>query len=273
MMPDAVAAQVANGDLHSSSGSLRPAEVADALAVSPATLRRWSQRFEGYLQARDSSSDGSHRRYTARDVDTLRQIKARLEAGWTYEQVAQQLDVEARSSDSPMIDVLPDPTEVGEVGPSLSLSAESPQAMVAMAATDGRDALTSEGWPPAAQILRDALQAVSDNQLMLLNSQHANRDLMGVVIQDNLNLKDENTNLRDRMLELERELAEMRRRHTDFRERLETRVRVLEDAVATLMARQQAPSANFASSAPPSSYAPYPSQPERRGFWSRLLGG
>lgn len=271
-MPDPAAALGA--DQLSASGSLRPAEAADALGVSPATLRRWSRRFEEYLQARDSSADGSHRRYTPHDVDTLRQIKARLEAGWTYEQVAQQLDDETRGSDGAVIDMIANAPQVETAEPLPSPGVATAQAMVTAAAPDGRDALVNEGWPPAAQILRDALQAVTDNQLLLLNTQHANRDLMGVVIQDNLNLKDENTNLRDRMLDLERELAEMRRRHTDFRERLETRVRVLEDAVSTLMARQQAPSTNFASSAPPPSpYGPYPPQPERRGFWSRLLGG
>lgn len=254
------------------SAGLRPAEVADALGVSPATLRRWSRRFEDYLQARDSSADGSHRRYTGEDLAVLRQVKARLEEGWTYDQVAEQLSAEAANIDSTE-SILPDDAEM-EVAEE-AFAPESAQSLIPARPADGQDTSVSpEGWPPAAQILRDALQAVTDNQQLLLNTQHANRDLMGVVIQDNLNLKDENTNLRERMLDLERELAEMRRRHADFRERMETRVRVLEDAVSTLMARQ-APSVHSAPgpSAAPPSYPPAEPQPERRSFWSRLLGG
>lgn len=267
-MPDPAVAQGA-----SVGGALRPAEVAEALGVSPATLRRWSRRFEAYLQARDSSADGSHRRYTPHDLETLRQVKAWLEAGQTYEEVAQQLDAQLSGGASPLIDVIPAREHAGEPEAAARTAAVAVQPLAAAAAAlDGREPVSGEGWPPAAQILRDAIQAVTDNQQLLLSAQHANRDLMGVVIQDNLNLKDENANLRERMLELERELAELRRRHADFRERLETRVRVLEDAVATLMARQQAPPPAMPS-APPSPYNRYPPQPERRGFWSRLLGG
>ncbi len=266
-MPDPVVAQGT-----AASGALRPAEVADALGVSPATLRRWSRRFEAYLQARDRSADGSHRRYTPHDLETLRQIKVWLEAGQTYEEVAHQLDAQLSGSAGPQIDVIPAGAQAKEQEPAARTAAVAVQPSAAPVALDGREALSNEGWPPAAQILRDALQAVTDNQQLLLSTQHANRDLMGVVIQDNLNLKDENANLRERMLELERELAELRRRHAEFRERLETRVRVLEDAVAALMARPQAPPPTMPS-APPPSYGPYPPQPERRGFWARLLGG
>jgi hypothetical protein len=78
------------------------------------------------------------------------------------------------------------------------------------------------------------------------------------------------------MLDLERELAELRRRQADFKERLETRVRVLEDAVSTLMARQQAPTAappQPSYTAPPAPQPYATPSPERRSFWSRLLGG
>ena len=135
--------------------------------------------------------------------------------------------------------------------------------------------------------------------------------MLGVMIQDNLNLKSENTSLRERMLELERELAELHRHFVETRERTEIRMRVLEDAIAKLMVGQPpaprsgpppaprpgtppAPQSQqgYTSQAMPSqSYPPpgYPSQtmapspyppppytdqpPPKRGFWSRLLGG
>lgn len=234
------------------------------LDVSPATLRRWSRRFEDHLQARDVGADGSHRRYTAQDLNTLSEIKTLLEQGWTYNQIAERLNDEATTVEAdafPMVDVA-----AGPVPPE-----KASQSLVRPAAL-----APDEGWPPAAQFLRDAIKAVTDNQQVLLNTQYANRDMLGVMIQDNLNLKEENTDLRERMLYLERELAELRRRQGDLKERLETRVRVLEDAVSTLMARQQPPTP----SAPPLSYTappvpqPYAGSPsERRSFWSRLLGG
>ncbi len=118
--------------------------------------------------------------------------------------------------------------------------------------------LPVENLTPAARFLRDAVQGMADNQQIILNSQQASRDLMGVMIQDNLNLKGEASSLRERMLEMERELAELRRRQADYRERMETRVHVLEDAVARLMAGQVQ-----AVPPPPAarSSMPYPYQP------------
>jgi hypothetical protein len=136
-----------------------------------------------------------------------------------------------------------------------------------------------ETLTPAARFLRDAVQGMADTQQIILNSQQASRDLMGVMIQDNLNLKSDASSLRERMLELERELAELRRRQADYRERMETRVHVLEDAVARLMAAQVQPVPPPAR--PPMAYPyqpqaqqqPQPQQQERRSFWSRLIGG
>ncbi len=259
-------------------GEHRPAEVAELLGVSPATLRRWSRRFEDYLQARDAGADGSHRRYTEHDLHTLGEIKTMLEQGWTYNQVAEHLGAGATPvavGVYPALDDIPEPGAAEPVRPV--------PAAQSLARTTAL--VPEEDLPPAAQFLRDAIRAVTDNQQVLLNTQYANRDMLGVMIQDNLNLKEENTDLRERMLDLERELAELRRRQGDLKERLETRVRVLEDAVSTLMARQQAPGPTAAPppyTAPPTaqpyavppSQQPYAAAPiERRSFWSRLLGG
>lgn len=257
---------------------LRPAEVAERLGVSAATLRRWSGRFGDYLDLRDGAQEsGSHRRYTVHDVETLGQVKARLEQGWTYEQVAEEL---SRGSDEAAQGAEAE-ASLDEPAPYSGAEALAGNSQLELAraglgeSTGNAERLPAEALPPAALFLRDAFQAVADTQQIILNSQQANRDMLGVMIQDNLNLKNENTGLRERMLELERELAELKRRQTDYRERMETRVRVLEDAVANLMANQQPAQARAGQPPPPSAQYASPSQPqpERRSFWSRLIGG
>ncbi len=258
---------------------LRPSEVAEQLGISGATLRRWSSRFSAFLDlAEGGQESGSHRRYTDHDLQTLASIKRLLEQGWTYEQVADQLSqggdgAVAADRAAHELASVEDP-DLLENDPLPSLENET-----------GGQLLPVESLSPAGRFLRDTIQSITDNQQIILNSQQASRDLLGVMIQDNLNLKSDASSLRERMLELERELAEQRRRQVDYRERMETRVRVLEDAVARLMAGQMAPQA-----APPASRAPmtYPyqpqtpqqqqppqqqPQPERRSFWSRLIGG
>lgn len=229
---------------------LRPAEVAERLGISAATLRRWSSRFSEFLELGDSNQDGgSHRRYTARDVATLSRVKELLEQGWTYEQVADRLSQAAGEIGAE--------TDAGEPTPNVADPADTARsAETAMVAADailgeGTD-LAQDDLPPAARLLRDTLNSVANTQQIILNSQHASRDMLGVMIQDNLNLKGENTSLRERMLELERELAELHRHFVDTRERTEIRMRVLEDAIAKLMAGQQQP----ARSAPPAGAPP-----------------
>ncbi|MEA3336857.1 MAG: MerR family transcriptional regulator [Chloroflexota bacterium] len=266
----------------------RPSQVAGMLGVSAATLRRWSRRFEDYLHLGNAGQDErSHRRYTGEDVAILRQVKAYLNQGWTYEQVAERLaEGPVSPAEAGFDSVETEPDELDEEStPSVS---EAPSANgegpAITSDDDGGPLLPSEPMVPAAQFLRDAVSSIHDTQQIILNSQLASRDMLGVMIQDNLNLKDENTSVRERMLSLERDLAEVRRHHADYRERMETRVRVLEDAVANLMARQ-APTAVQSPQTPPSQSSPYEQstgygqqspyqQPgEKRSFWSRLIGG
>jgi regulator of replication initiation timing len=68
----------------------------------------------------------------------------------------------------------------------------------------------------------------------MLNNQTSMREIVGVVVQDNFNLKGENRKLRERMLELERTLAEYQRREETRKERLESRLRALEGTVGGL---------------------------------------
>ena len=244
---------------------LQPAEVAEALGITQATLQSWAQHFAVYLELDgESSVTAGACLYTPDDLATLRQVKILLDQGHTHEQVIQHLRDGLKEATGPV------EIPIAEETPTPETTDDQPEVGdqdTAEVSSPG-EILPAETTPPAVQFLRDTLQAVAENQQILLNSQQASRDLMGVMIQDNLNLKHENTSLRDRMLNLERELAELRRRHADYRERMETRVRILEDAVSTLMAQQQAPP-------PKPAPAPRPRQrpPERRSFWARLIGG
>lgn len=273
----------AANDVQAVEANLRPSEVADALGVSTATLRRWSRRFEDFLQLGGQNDGGSHRRYTSADLETLQQVKSLLDDGWTYDQAIDHLrNGRADHPGNPGVnDDTPPAGAAGEDEPT-----DPPQEQAAEEWDDDVDVvapeeiqearLPAEIRPSASQFLRDALQPFSDTQQIILNAQQATRDLVGVMIQDNLNLKDENLSLRERMLELEREMAEIRRRHADYRERMETRVRILEDAVSTLMVQRQQPQAPAtpATLRPQSQQpAPRPAEPQKRSFWARLIGG
>lgn len=74
--------------------------------------------------------------------------------------------------------------------------------------------------PPIVAFLDETLSSLSENQKSLLNSQAANRELLGVIIQDNFNLKEENSRLRERILELERSIAKISRQETEQRDAL-----------------------------------------------------
>lgn len=112
------------------------------------------------------------------------------------------------------------------------------------------------------------LQTLADAQRAILNSQQANRDLIGVVIQDNFNLKAENHKLRDRMLALERDLTELRRRDEARREAVEARLQAVEAAVNTLLDQLQRVQVRMR----PPATQPTKDPAGHRGFWARLLG-
>jgi hypothetical protein len=92
----------------------------------------------------------------------------------------------------------------------------------------------SDGVSALPQVVGDVLKTIVNSQQAVLNGQTGLRDMMGVVVQDNFNLKDENRKLRDRMLEMERALAEYQRREETRKERMEGRMRALEATVAAL---------------------------------------
>ena len=189
----------------------QPAEVAARLGVSTSTLRRWSQRFSEFLSpdarepANSVDADGTHWHYTDEDLTTLLMIKGLLAEGFTYQQVERRLTALKRGD------------------------REDERALSLITTSGGMTALS-----PAISILADTLHTVADSQQAILNAQQANRELMGVVVQDNFNIKEENAKLRDRMLELEREMAELRRRNEVHQERMESRIQAIESALNRL---------------------------------------
>jgi DNA-binding transcriptional MerR regulator len=187
----------------------QPQEIASRLEVSASTLRRWTDEFAACLSEEARSSDaGQGSRYTNEDLTTLITVKGLISEGLSYDQVRERLG-EMRSDRG---------------GGSGSLTASEP--VLAMA--------------PAIAFVSDTLHNVAESQQAVLNSQAANRELLGVVLQDNFNLKEENARLRERMLELERQMTQLGReqeaRRETLRAELESRVQDIQHFV-TLQSR------------------------------------
>jgi DNA-binding transcriptional MerR regulator len=175
-----------------------PQAVARELDVSPATLRRWSDEFADFLSTGADSAQGrSHRRYSDQDMTTLTIIKELMNNGKTYEQVRLQLTQHLAA-----------PAELTPDKDNFDQDQET-----ALVAANGAES-------PAIAFLTNTLMTLSDSQKSILNSQAANRELMGVLIQDNFNLKEENNRLRDRILEVERNAAQIRQEEEWRREAL-----------------------------------------------------
>ncbi|MGQ9627209.1 MAG: MerR family transcriptional regulator [Anaerolineae bacterium] len=186
-------------------------EVVAELEISGSTLSQWSEEFVSFLSIPDDNvsppGEGDSRLYTDEDLVVLATIKDLLAEGFTSAQVAEYLK-KARQSER---EIEREPEKVEEELYPLVAQESSGVAL-----------------GPAAKAITRMLQTLSESQQAILNSQQANRDLLGVVIQDNFNLKEENARLRDRMLHLEQELAELKRKETERRETMEVRLRELE---------------------------------------------
>lgn len=142
------------------------------------------------------------------------------------------------------------------------------EAEVLTAPAAGDVAVMAEAPEAAVLAVAASLRSLADAQRAILNGQQATRDLIGVVVQDNFNLKTENQRLRDRMLSLERDLTELRRRDEARRESNEARLQAVEAAVNTLLEQVQRLQAQVRALT-----APRPAADQRsRGFLARLLG-
>ena len=202
-----------------------PQLVANELDISPATLRRWSDEFADYLSSGAGVTQGrSHRRYLDTDVETLLIIKDLMSDGMTYEQVRQTLNERATIAIEPdMIEETAleleeeDATGVPDFD-NLDLGDIPPEdgETTTLVAANGADS-------PAIAFLTNTLTTLSDSQKSILNSQAANRELLGVLLQDNFNLKEENTRLRDRILDVERTISQQKQETSQQRQEEEWR--------------------------------------------------
>lgn len=183
------------------------AAVARHLDISTDSLQRLRRRFSHYLGPEASADEPQ---FSSADVAAIVTIQKLLAQGYDDEQIdahltPTSLDVEPDADAVPLL-----PTDVQPYHNE----------------NDGASALP--------QVVGDVLNTIVSSQQAVLNGQTSLRDMMGVVVQDNFNLKDENRKLRDRMLELERVLAEYQRREETRKERMEGRMRALEATVAAL---------------------------------------
>jgi DNA-binding transcriptional MerR regulator len=177
------------------------AEVARHLHITPETLQGWNRRFAQLLVSDVNSDDP---RYSTADVAALITVQKLIDQGFDDNQVNQFLT----------------PKRIELTPPSTALTSTVTN--------------TSDSSLLLPQMVGDVISTIANSQQTVLNSQSAMREMVGVVVQDNFNLKDENRKLRDRMLELERTLAEYQRREETRKERLESRVRALENTVIAL---------------------------------------
>lgn len=189
----------------STENSLLPAaEVARQLHTDPFVLRQWTRKYARFLGA---GTEGDAPRFSPADVITLSIVQTLLTQGFTEEQVQQHLLVR-QSADNPPAD-------------------DHPTLPQELTTKRGKDQVL-------AHSLNEVFGALADNQRTILSNQNTVREIVGVVVQDNFNLKEENRKLRERMLELERVLAEYQRREELRKERLESRLRALETTTGGL---------------------------------------
>jgi DNA-binding transcriptional MerR regulator len=166
------------------------ADLASQLGISAQTLRNWSRDFAPFLSAPGALGE-TNRRFNEDDVFVLKRIKDHLAAGLTFEETAEELR------------------------------------------NDGYGATNGDGQhgallvPNAQQgfgVLSDTLRVMIENQQTVQNSLQVNRNLLGVIIQDNFNLKEENAKLRERMLKIEQEMGDLKKRDQDYRLTVEQRL-------------------------------------------------
>lgn len=186
-----------------------PRDVAHELNISSSTLRRWSTEFTDFLSDNagrpelSPSGEPVHRRYTDEDVKTLSSISVLLSRGLTYREIAAQLE---------------------RVRQGLNQETHGSELTVMPTVGEASSALSS-----SFSFLGSAMERVVESQQVVLSSQQANRDLLGIVIQDNFNLKEENSRLRERMLQLERDVSELKRLDASLRGEVMERLNEMEE--------------------------------------------
>ena len=200
------------------------AAAADQLHVSPDTLRRWTKEFAAQLSA--TAVGAGYYRYSGADIKRLQIIRDLLSEGKTANEIARQLS--PHEPEPAVAEETPKAPDAGNDNHRSSGQAPEtsrPSGAESSVVLQGSDTAARE---PAMIVLREVLTGFGAGQEAILNSQQANRNLMGVVIHDNFNLKEENARLRERMLKLEQDLNELRKMQAEQRLALEGRMRQVE---------------------------------------------
>jgi len=163
-------------------------EILAKLNVSPSILKRWMDEFKAFLSEAGDATEEGDRFFVENDLLVLQTIKTQLDAEHTFEQVRNYLEehpVEATSASEGELVPAPEETSIAVMS-----------------------------------YFSEIIEDLHQGQLSVLNSQAANRELMGVLIQDNFNLKEENNRLRERMLNVERQMSQLHRDEMSRRETL-----------------------------------------------------
>ncbi len=172
------------------------AEIAAELGISTQTLKNWTRDFAPFLSPAGPVGETA-RHFSEDDVFALKRIKDHLASGLTFEETAEELRADGYG--------------------------------VEHNGNGAHGALTVPNAQQGFGVLTDTLRVMIENQQTVQNSLQVNRNLLGVIIQDNFNLKEENAKLRERMQKLEQELAEMKKRDQDYRLTVEQRMMRLEN--------------------------------------------
>jgi len=208
----------------------RPAEVARELGVSPSTLRRWSQQFgdllspEAGTQTSQLSGKITHRRYASADVETLQRVRGLMQEGLTAEEIRTRMVVEF--TPEPEIKAVLDEEEEELIAEIL---ADENQTLVLDSELD--DVVD------IGRLVSDTLESLSASQQIILGGQQTARQLLGVLLQDNFNLKEENVRLRERMVDTERRVFEIKRELDGNRSMERDRMRQMEAQLFELQRR------------------------------------
>lgn len=174
---------------------MRIGQLAVDFDISPTTLRRWTDRYADFL----SDEAVSDREYNETDVALLRTVESLRQQDIGHDEIENHL----REIEQKRREITPLRSHDGEV-------------------IDGAPA------DSAAAAVTHLLQHLDETHQSVLNTQLANRDLLGVVIQDNFNLKEENARLRKRLRALEHEVSRLKESDWNHRLSLEERLTELE---------------------------------------------
>jgi len=86
---------------------LTPKFICESLTIPPSTLRRWANRFSSHLSI-EEREPGSHRTYTPDDLTTFQTIQELLNAGLTYAEIEERLNVVEEPNPSTALLSLPE---------------------------------------------------------------------------------------------------------------------------------------------------------------------